>query len=61
MTQELITLRQAAAELQAPPHRIVYALTSKRAPEPLRISGRRMFSRADIARLRRALAGKGAK
>lgn len=34
-----------------PRHKITYALDSKRIPEPARISGRRMFTEDDVARI----------
>jgi DNA-binding transcriptional MerR regulator len=55
MKGELITLREAASQLGVPPHVVVYALVSGKASEPVRISGRRMFSEDDIDQLRQVL------
>ena len=55
MKKELMTLRAAAAVLGVPAHDVVYAITSGKAEEPLRISGRRMFSATDIENLRRTI------
>ena len=48
-----LTLRDVAGILGVRPHRVVYAITSGRVPEPLRISGRRMFAKEDVENLRR--------
>ena len=58
MKQQIMTLREVAAALDVPAHVVVYAITSGRAKEPLRISGRRMFSQTDIDSLRKVVLGK---
>jgi hypothetical protein len=55
MKTNLITLRDAAEQLGVAPHRIVYAIVSKKVPAVLVCSGRRMFSPQDIQNLRAAL------
>lgn len=55
MKTTLITLRAAAEQLDVRPHRIVYAITSGKAKEPIRISGRRMFRQADLDQLRKVV------
>ena len=52
MSQQFVTLREASAQLGIPPHVIVYTLVSGKVQEPLRISGRRMFTVEDIHALR---------
>ena len=59
MNNNLMTLRAAAAMLGVPAHVIVYAITSGKAQEPLRISGRRMFAETDLDQLRKIVAPAG--
>jgi DNA-binding transcriptional MerR regulator len=61
MKCQLITLREAAAELGVPAHVVVYAIVSGRIAEPLKISGRRMFSPDDVERIRDVLKQKRGK
>jgi len=51
MTQELYTLADAARILAVKPYIVTYLLSTKKIPEPLRISGRRMFTVEDLARI----------
>lgn len=53
MKQKYVTLREAATELGVAPHVITYAVVSGKVPEPMHISGRRMFTKEDIENLRR--------
>jgi len=59
MKQNLITIRAAAAVLGVPAHVIVYAIVSGKTKEPLRISGRRMFSENDLEQLRKIVTPAG--
>ena len=53
MKAQFVTLREAAAQLNVPPHVITYSIVSGKVPEPAHISGRRMFTKEDIDNLRR--------
>jgi len=52
MINTLVSLREVSAQLDIPPHVIVYAIITKKIAEPLHISGRRMFAKKDIDTLR---------
>lgn len=48
MTDELISLRCAAAKTGVAPHVITYAISRNFIPEPPSLNGRRAFGTADI-------------
>lgn len=49
---DLYLLSDVSRNLNCPPHRIVYLLTSGQVPEPaLRLGNRRIFTEEDICRL----------
>lgn len=54
--QEFYSLGQVAQRLRVRQHQITYLLNSKNQKlEPLRVSGRRMFSESDIKKIAEAL------
>lgn len=49
---EYMTMSEVVRRLHSiPRHRITYALDRKKIPEPARVSGRRMFTEDDLARI----------
>lgn len=49
---EYMTMADVVRRLKSVPrHKITYALDSQRIPEPARISGRRMFTEDDVAKI----------
>ena len=46
--EEYLTTGQVAEQLDMRRHNIIYIYETKKLPEPIRISGRRMFSKSDI-------------
>ena len=53
------SIREVAALTGIPEHRIAYAHRSGKLPEPNHIAGKRIYSRIDIARIRKQFAIKG--
>ena len=49
--QELFTLRDISNLLDIQQHRITYLLVSHKVQEPIKVAGRRMFTKDDILRL----------
>ena len=47
-----VGMKEVVRELKIPRHRIIYALSSGKIPEPGRIQGRRVFTKDDIAVIR---------
>jgi len=60
MKDRMRSIREVSQDLELPTHVVAYAVSSGKVKEPLRVSGRRMFSETDIAALRKVLK-KGAK
>ena len=55
MTQ-LYLISDVSRILGVPPHRIAYLFVTRRLPEPaLRLGNRRVFSRADVQRVAKAM------
>lgn len=49
---EYMTMAEVVRRLKTVPrHKITYALDSQRIPEPSKISGRRMFTEDDVAKI----------
>ncbi len=55
MTQQLFTLSDACRILGVKPYILTYLMSTKKVPEPQRISGRRMFTHDDLSTISLAL------
>lgn len=55
MNTNYLLLGEAARQLGVPPYRLTYLMSTGRIPEPMRVGGRRVFTRADMAKISQVL------
>ena len=55
MSQDLYSLSGVAELLQVQPHRILYLMSTRAVPEPMRVAGKRLWTLDEIAVLAQKL------